>query len=103
MINGGQSCIAGKRFIVVAEVREAFERVLVDRMQAYTFGNPRDPETKLGPLSSVEARDGIHAQVAESLAKRGAPPHGWRNPQTPGSLVPADRVDELSPSHAALR
>jgi succinate-semialdehyde dehydrogenase/glutarate-semialdehyde dehydrogenase len=98
MINGGQSCIAGKRFIVAAEVREAFERVLVDRMQAYTFGNPRDPETKLGPLSSVEARDGIHAQVAESLAKGARVLTGGEIPKRPGAWYPPTVVTNVRPN-----
>jgi len=34
MVNGGQSCIAGKRFIVVRNVRAAFEVALVKAMQA---------------------------------------------------------------------
>ena len=49
MVNGGQSCIAGKQFIVVLEVREAFELALVDRMQSYTIGDPRDSERNLVP------------------------------------------------------
>ncbi|MES2725394.1 MAG: aldehyde dehydrogenase family protein, partial [Pseudomonadota bacterium] len=69
MVNAGQSCIAGKRFIVVAEIREAFESALVEAMRAFEMGDPRDRDTKLGPLQSVEARDGIHRQVTESLAK----------------------------------
>jgi len=97
MINGGQSCIAGKRFIVVAEVREAFERALAGEMQAYTFGDPRDPLTKLGPLSSVEARDGIHAQVAESLAKGARLLTGGEIPERPGACYPPTVVTHVKP------
>lgn len=67
MVNGGQSCIAGKRFIVVREVRVAFEDALVAAMRSYEMGDPRDPATRLGPLQSVAARDQIHAQVEASV------------------------------------
>jgi succinate-semialdehyde dehydrogenase/glutarate-semialdehyde dehydrogenase len=67
MVNGGQSCIAGKRFIVVREIRAAFEQALVEAMRAYEPGDPRDPATKLGPLQSVAARDEVHAQVEASV------------------------------------
>ncbi|MGZ6014072.1 MAG: aldehyde dehydrogenase family protein, partial [Caulobacteraceae bacterium] len=40
MVNGGQSCIAGKRFIVLPQVREAFERALVRHMRAFEMGDP---------------------------------------------------------------
>src|SRR6058998_1798972 len=40
MVNGGQSCIAGKRFIVVRSVVEPFERALVEAMRAYAMGDP---------------------------------------------------------------
>ena len=65
--NNGQSCIAAKRFIVVREVRAAFEAAIVEAMRAYEMGDPRDPHTRLGPLQSVAARDQIHAQVEASV------------------------------------
>jgi len=71
MVNGGQSCIAGKRFIVVSSVREAFERAFTEAMRAYAMGDPRSEGTKLGPLQSATARDEIHEQVLESV-ERGA-------------------------------
>jgi len=67
MVNGGQSCIAGKRFIVVREVRAAFEDALVAAMRSYEMGDPRDAATRLGPLQSVAARDEVHAQVEASV------------------------------------
>jgi len=67
MVNGGQSCIAGKRFIVVRRVRAAFEEALVAAMRSYEMGDPRDPATRLGPLQSVAARDEVHAQVEASV------------------------------------
>ena len=88
MVNGGQSCIAGKRFIVVSEVRDAFERALAGRMQSYTIGDPRDPATKLGPLSSVDARNAIHAQVTDSLAKGARLLTGGEIPKRPGAWYP---------------
>jgi succinate-semialdehyde dehydrogenase / glutarate-semialdehyde dehydrogenase len=97
MVNGGQSCIAGKRFIVVSEVREAFERALAHRMQSYTMGDPRDSETKLGPLSSVEARNDIHAQVAESLAKGARLLTGGEIPKRPGAWYPPTVLTNVRP------
>jgi len=35
MVNGGQSCVAGKRFIVLKPVREAFERAFVEKISAW--------------------------------------------------------------------
>jgi succinate-semialdehyde dehydrogenase/glutarate-semialdehyde dehydrogenase len=67
MVNGGQSCIAGKRVIVVRAVRAAFEEALVAAMRSYEMGDPRDPATRLGPMQSVAARDQIHAQVEASI------------------------------------
>src|SRR4029450_5213371 len=71
MVNGGQSCIAGKRFIVVRSVLEPFEKAMVDAMRAYEMGDPRQEGTKLGPMQSIKARDEIHRQVSES-ARKGA-------------------------------
>ena len=89
MVNGGQSCIAGKRFIVLPQVRDAFEQALVRHMQAFQMGDPRHPGTKLGPMESVEARDGIHKQVSESVAKGARLLLGGVVPDRPGAWYPA--------------
>ncbi len=89
MVNAGQSCIAGKRFIVVAEVREAFEQALAKAMAAFQMGDPRAEATKLGPLQSVEARDEIHKQVMASVAKGARVLLGGDVPDRPGAWYPA--------------
>ncbi|MET0294553.1 MAG: NAD-dependent succinate-semialdehyde dehydrogenase [Phenylobacterium sp.] len=89
MVNGGQSCIAGKRFVVVEAVREAFEGALVRRMQAFAMGDPRDASTRLGPMQSVEARDVIHDQVRRSLEAGARLLTGGEVPDRPGAWYPA--------------
>ncbi|MDB5423660.1 MAG: succinate-semialdehyde dehydrogenase, partial [Phenylobacterium sp.] len=89
MVNGGQSCIAGKRFIVVAQIREAFEAALVQAMAPYAMGDPRDPATRLGPMQSLAARDGIHRQVADSVARGARVLVGGEIPGRPGAWYPA--------------
>jgi succinate-semialdehyde dehydrogenase/glutarate-semialdehyde dehydrogenase len=53
MVNGGQSCIAGKRFVVVRSIVEPFTAALVEAMRGYQMGVPTTAGTKLGPMVSV--------------------------------------------------
>jgi succinate-semialdehyde dehydrogenase/glutarate-semialdehyde dehydrogenase len=69
LINAGQSCIAAKRFVVVAEVRAHFEELLVEALRARRLGDPLDPATEVGPLARHDLRDTLHAQVAASVAR----------------------------------
>jgi succinate-semialdehyde dehydrogenase / glutarate-semialdehyde dehydrogenase len=89
MVNGGQSCIAGKRFIVVRPLRSDFEAALVEAMQRYEIGDPRDPGTTLGPLQSVAARDQVHAQVQDSVQRGAKLLLGGHVPDRPGAWYPA--------------
>ncbi len=69
LVNSGQSCIAGKRFIVVEPLRERFEAAFVEKMQAAKMGDPMDPATEVGPMARHDLRDDLHAQVEASIAK----------------------------------
>jgi succinate-semialdehyde dehydrogenase/glutarate-semialdehyde dehydrogenase len=89
MVNGGQSCIAGKRFVVVRSIIEPFERALVEAMRGYEMGDPTREGTKLGPMVSVKARDEIHKQVEESVAKGAKLLLGGKVPDRPGAWYPA--------------
>jgi succinate-semialdehyde dehydrogenase/glutarate-semialdehyde dehydrogenase len=101
MVNGGQSCIAGKRFIVLPQVKGAFEEALTRHMRAFEMGDPRKAETKLGPMQSVEARDGIHKQVAESIAKGARLLLGGEVPDRPGAWYPATVLTDVKPGMPA--
>jgi succinate-semialdehyde dehydrogenase/glutarate-semialdehyde dehydrogenase len=71
LINGGQSCIAAKRFIVVEPVRKRFEELFVARMRASRMGDPLEEGVDLGPQARRNLRDELHAQVRRSV-ERGA-------------------------------
>ncbi|HEX2541631.1 MAG TPA: NAD-dependent succinate-semialdehyde dehydrogenase [Caldimonas sp.] len=101
MVNAGQSCIAGKRFIVVRPLRESFESAFVEAMRAYRIGDPRDPATKLGPLQSVAARDQIHEQVQESIARGARLLLGGVIPDQPGAWYPATVLGDVKPGQPA--
>ncbi len=102
MVNGGQSCIAGKRFIVLSAVKAAFEKAFVDQMQAIHMGDPSDPDTKLGPMQSIKARDDIHRQVQDSIAKGARLLCGGTIPNKPGAWYPPTvltNVKQGQPAH----
>jgi succinate-semialdehyde dehydrogenase / glutarate-semialdehyde dehydrogenase len=102
MVNGGQSCIAGKRFIVVGSAKAAFEKAFVAKMQGIGMGDPGNPETKLGPMQSVKARDEIHRQVEESISKGARLLCGGTIPDKPGAWYPATVLSDVrvgQPAH----
>ena len=89
MVNGGQSCIAGKRFIVGRSILNDFEAALVEAMRMYEMGDPAKEGTKLGPMQSVKARDEIHRQVEESIANGAKLLLGGEVPDRAGAWYPA--------------
>ena len=101
MVNGGQSCIAGKRFIVVRSVLEPFEQAFVRAMHGYAMGDPTRPATRLGPMQSVKARDEIHRQVEESVAKGARLLLGGQVPDRPGAWYPATILTDVEPGQPA--
>jgi succinate-semialdehyde dehydrogenase/glutarate-semialdehyde dehydrogenase len=69
LINGGQSCIAAKRFIVVKEVRKNFEDKFVAKMKSKKMGNPLEEGVDVGPQARVDLRNALHRQVVISIEK----------------------------------
>jgi succinate-semialdehyde dehydrogenase / glutarate-semialdehyde dehydrogenase len=101
MINAGQSCIAGKRFVVVDSVRAAFEEALVEAMRSYVCGDPTDSATRLGPLQSVKARDEVHEQVRRSVAGGARLLLGGEVPQRAGAWYPATVLSNVTAGQPA--
>lgn len=66
--NGGQSCIAAKRFIVAEQVYDRFLNDFVAKMQSLKVGDPLDPKTEIGPLATEAILRGVDEQVQKSIA-----------------------------------
>ena len=95
MVNGGQSCIAAKRFVVVEAVRGAFETAVVKEMAAYAPSDPTSAETRFGPLVLLRSRDeeaGTRCAAARRRARAccwGRDAEQTRRPGIRPMLVPA--------------
>lgn len=61
--NTGQSCICAKRMIVHADVYAAFLEKFSAGMQAAVAGDPMEPATDMGPLSSAAQRQTVLDQL----------------------------------------
>jgi len=67
LINGGQSCIAAKRFIIVEKIYDKFEKLFVEKMKSKKMGDPFDESNYIGPQASVPLRDELHQQIEKSI------------------------------------
>ncbi|MFO7669239.1 MAG: NAD-dependent succinate-semialdehyde dehydrogenase [Bacteroidales bacterium] len=67
MQNGGQSCIAAKRFILESWVAVDFVPALMKRIGQLVVGDPMDEKTDVGPLSSVKQAMEVERQVKRSV------------------------------------
>jgi len=101
MVNGGQSCIAGKRFIVVRPILAEFEKALVEAMREYPMGDPSIEGTKLGPMQSLKARDAIHRQVKDSVSNGARLLLGGEIPEREGAWYPATVLTDVQPGQPA--
>jgi succinate-semialdehyde dehydrogenase/glutarate-semialdehyde dehydrogenase len=102
LINGGQSCIAAKRFVVVEPVRQEFEQRLVERMRARTVGDPLDAHTAVGPLARRDLRDELERQVQASLARGAEARLGCATPPGSGAFYPPSVLTSVRPGMAAF-
>jgi succinate-semialdehyde dehydrogenase / glutarate-semialdehyde dehydrogenase len=88
LINGGQSCIAAKRFIVVGKIYQKFEEMYVQLMKEKKMGDPFDKENNLGPQASESLRDDLHKQVEKSVEKGARLLLGGKIPDGKGAYYP---------------
>jgi succinate-semialdehyde dehydrogenase/glutarate-semialdehyde dehydrogenase len=66
-LNGGQSCIAAKRFVVADEVYDQFLDRLREAIESLTVGDPMDEATDVGPQARADLVQTLHEQVQASV------------------------------------
>ncbi len=103
MENAGQACNAAKRFIVAEPLYNDFVEQLAAEMSQLTMGDPSDPATSYGPLSSEAAAAGLMAQVQDAVDKGATVHTGGKRPDGPGAFVEATVLTDVTPDMRAYR
>jgi len=101
LINNGQSCISAKRFIVPKSLLGEFQERYVSAMREFDFGNPMDPQMKLGTIARRDLRDNLHDQVEESIKKGADCLLGGELPNRKGYFYPPTVLTNVSPGMPA--
>jgi betaine-aldehyde dehydrogenase len=86
LINSGQDCTAATRAIVAANLSDEFVAGVAELMSKMVVGDPRDPDTDLGPLISMAHRNKIAGMVERAPAQGARVAAGGRIPDLPGAF-----------------
>ena len=65
--NTGQSCIAGKRFLIHADIYDQVKAKFVEKFKALKIGDPMSNETEIGPLVNEQSYREIIKQVDSAI------------------------------------
>jgi succinate-semialdehyde dehydrogenase/glutarate-semialdehyde dehydrogenase len=102
LVNGGQSCIAAKRFVVVEPVLQQFQERLVERVRARRMGDPLEEGVDVGPQARRDLRDELHRQVEASVARGARVLLGCTVPDGPGAFYPPSVLAGVEPGMPAF-
>ena len=69
--NQGQACIAGSRLILHEQIADDFLARFITLAESIRLGDPLDPETEMGPLTSEEHRERVLGYVASVTEEDG--------------------------------
>ena len=101
MNNNGQSCIASKRFIAVEAIADEFIQKFKDKLSKMKVGDPMDPATELGPLSSEAAAIHLVDQVKRSVDEGAKVLLGGKRADREGAFMEPTILTDLKPGITA--
>jgi succinate-semialdehyde dehydrogenase/glutarate-semialdehyde dehydrogenase len=100
-LNGGQSCIAAKRFIVVEAVAEAFMQRFAQAVEALLPGDPLEEGTTLAPMARPDLRETLHRQVQQSVEQGASLITGGYPLDRQGCFYAPTILDQVQPGQPA--
>jgi len=103
MYNGGQTCCAAKRFIVVDAIADSFLARFKAALERLEPGDPMDEKTTHGPLSTESALLKLVKQVDAAVAHGATLVMGGKRMDRPGSFMQTTILADIKPDNPAFR
>ena len=103
MYNGGQTCCAAKRFIAVESIADQFLARFRTALEGLVAGDPMDPKTTHGPLSTEAALVQLLAQVDAAMKGGAKLVMGGKRIDRAGSFMQATILTDIKPGNPAFR
>ncbi|MCG9791311.1 NAD-dependent succinate-semialdehyde dehydrogenase [Flavobacterium algicola] len=101
MNNNGQCCVASKRFIAVEAIADKFLEKFKEKLSQMKVGDPMDPNTELGPLSSEAAAVHLADQLNRSIDEGATVLLGGKRPEREGAFMEPTILTDLKPEMTA--
>ena len=79
--NQGQACIAGSRLVLHESIADEFTEKFLRLASSIKLGDPLDPATEMGPLTSTQHRDRVMSYCEVAVEQGGKVLLGGRAPE----------------------
>lgn len=94
--NCGQSCIAAKRIIPVAEIADEFLSLFSRKAAELKVGDPASEATQMGPMARLDLREHLHRQVTDSIEQGAEVVLGCEPVSGEGAFYPPSILDRVT-------
>ncbi|MET8801157.1 aldehyde dehydrogenase family protein [Streptomyces sp. NPDC004546] len=99
-VHQGQVCMAANRVLVDASVAEEFTEKFVAKVRTLKVGDPRDPQTVIGPVINSQQANAISGAVEQAIAEGAS---ALVRGGTSGNLVEPSVLTDVPADSALLR
>ena len=101
--NMGQACTSAKRLIVMEAVADEFIGKLQHKLSGLKVGDPLDPETEIGPLSTEDAVKKLDEQVKATIAAGARALVGGKRMEREGAFYEFTILTDITPEMVAYK
>jgi succinate-semialdehyde dehydrogenase/glutarate-semialdehyde dehydrogenase len=95
--NAGQACTSSKRIIVQEGIYDEYLKKITDHVNNMVVGDPTQPETEMGPVSSENALEGLLEQINDSTKKGATVVTGGKRLEKDGFFLAPTILTDLKP------